>query len=364
MKVEESTKDKRLAQARAELEEICKQRGRSEGPSTSKEDYNKRNRSRNKQESRTPKQESDSDVITVWDLPMWARRTQVFEMVRFIGRVEHIELVKGPSGKTKAEIKFETGSYDRKRRDEIWCLPFMNQLLVRVTTGINSYNILRARNRYSTRLLDLPENANEVLLWRQVKKTGARALHIFRNTNGNSMSSATVYFEKEEDVTNSLKFSMFYYNNKLRWAKKETKSIEPIGIEESEDEEMLQGVSTKYLGKRKEAEKKQENKGKVVFKDRTHEKEFSDRREGIMSLDDIFGERESIEIEISDSEEENNEAKRENRYTKESRRIDRVTDNKQEAKRTKDTLLASITQQLRSLEGKIARIGALGPNHS
>ena len=32
------------------------------------------------------------------------------------------------------------------------------------------------------------------------------------------MRSVTVYFEKEEDMLNSSKFLMSYYDNKLKWA--------------------------------------------------------------------------------------------------------------------------------------------------
>src|SRR5438477_381919 len=82
---------------------------------------------------------------------------------------------------------------------EIWCLPFVNELLVRISTGTNNYLLLRTRNRFSKRLLDLPENTNEVLLWRQIKRSEARVLHIFKNSNNNNMRSAMIYFKKEED---------------------------------------------------------------------------------------------------------------------------------------------------------------------
>jgi hypothetical protein len=272
------------AEARAELEEIHRQRGRNLSSNKANWEYNNNEEICDKKESRNSKQDINNDVITVWDLPIWTKRSQVFEAVRFIGRVEHIELIRSPNGKTKAEINFSAGSYDRIKRDEIWCLPFMDQLLVRVSKGVNSYNTLQLRNRHSIRLLDLPENANEVLLWRQVKKTGAKALHIFKNANGNSMSSATVYFEKEEDIMNSLKFSMFYYNNKLRWAKKESIRSESMDIEKLENKEPRQGKSAKQVGKKKEAIQKQEVRSEEVMENRST----------------------TIEMEISVNEEEEN----------------------------------------------------------
>jgi len=72
----------------------------------------------------------------------------------------------------------------------------MNQVLVRIIAGTNNYELLCLRNRFSKRLIDLPENTNEILLWRQVKKSGARALYIFKNSNNNNIGSIIVYFER------------------------------------------------------------------------------------------------------------------------------------------------------------------------
>ena len=127
-------------------------------------------------------------------------------------------MIKSASDKTRAEVEFQTGTFDKRKMSEIWCLPFVNELLVRISTGTNNFFLHCIRNRFSKRLLDLPENTNEVLLWRQIKRSGARALHIFKNSNNNNIRSATVYFEKEEDMLNSSKFLMSYYDNKLKWA--------------------------------------------------------------------------------------------------------------------------------------------------
>jgi len=125
-------------------------------------------------------------------------------------------MIKSSYSKTRAEIEFKVDTFDKERMREIWCLPFADQLLVRVTVGNSNYELLRERNRFSTRLLNLPENTNEVLLWRQAKKTGVKTLHIFKNSNNNKMGSVTVYFNEEKDRVSSLKFSIYYYNNKLR----------------------------------------------------------------------------------------------------------------------------------------------------
>ena len=73
-------------------------------------------------------------------------------------------MIKSSYGKTRAEIKFKADTFDKEWIKEIWCLLFADQLLVRVTIGNSNYELLRERNRFSTRLLNLPKNTNEILL--------------------------------------------------------------------------------------------------------------------------------------------------------------------------------------------------------
>ena len=40
-------------------------------------------------------------------------------MVWFIGRVEHIEMIKSAYDKTRAEVEFKIGTYDERKRNEI-----------------------------------------------------------------------------------------------------------------------------------------------------------------------------------------------------------------------------------------------------
>ena len=59
-----------------------------------------------KQQNQNSKPETSKDHLTIWDLPSWARRSQVFESVHYFGRVAHIEMIKEPLSKTRAEIDF------------------------------------------------------------------------------------------------------------------------------------------------------------------------------------------------------------------------------------------------------------------
>src|SRR4051794_20481962 len=93
----------------------------------------------------------------------------------------------------------------------------MSNYLVRITQGKSNFEELRIHKKFSRRLVDLSENVNKVLLWRQVRKTKAKSLHIFKNTNNNNRRSAIIYFKNEKDLVNSSKFAMSYYNSKLNW---------------------------------------------------------------------------------------------------------------------------------------------------
>ena len=91
----------------------------------------------------------------------------------------------------------------------------MKNHLFRVTIGKCNLEELKAHNMYNRKLLNLLEDTNEVLLWRQVRRTGTKALHIFKNSNSNSKRSTTVYFKNEKDYINNTKFTVFYFNSRL-----------------------------------------------------------------------------------------------------------------------------------------------------
>jgi hypothetical protein len=243
---------------------------------------------RNKEKQIVNKIEPREDIrhITVWDLPNWTRRTQVFEAVRYFGRVEHIEIVRETYNKTKAQVEFAVGTCDIGVFEETWCIPFMRDFLVRVTPGTNNYEKLKRRNEFSTRLLDLPKNTNEVLLWRQVRHTGAKSLHIFKNNNSNNMRSATIYFANRRDLLESFKYVVYYYNNKLKWA-----SWKRNGIKDNSDNEIQEEEPNRLQSRGKE---------KIEYERNTIEE--------ILELN--IGREETMLIEDSDEEISNNSCKK------------------------------------------------------
>ena len=103
---------------------------------------------------------------------------------------------------------------------------FHNEVLVRVTPGINKTEVLEERKQYTLKLYNVPKNANEILLFRQIRHANAKGVHVFRNTNGNNKSYAIVTFKNKKDMIEAKKYNITYYNTKLNW---ESKRFEEAG---------------------------------------------------------------------------------------------------------------------------------------
>ena len=87
-------------------------------------------------------------------------------------------------------------------------------------------------------------------------------MHIFKNSNNNNIGSAIVYFKKQEDMINISSFSIYYYDNKLRWVSTEKQDFETVKNKSSKDyieSEIYQKRSAKSLRKRREYEQEQED---------------------------------------------------------------------------------------------------------
>jgi hypothetical protein len=358
-KAEKSTekrnrKTKREKQAQEELEEIFKQR-KKKTPQGAKEEKKtkEQNSIKLRRETEEKKPIDKGNQITVWDLPKWTRRSQVFESVRHFGRVAHIEMIREASNKTRAEIEFTPETANKKELEETWCIPFTKDYLVRVTLGTNNIEELRARNKFTRKIIDLPENTNEVLLWRQVKRTGAKSLHIFKNTNNNNMRSATVYFSQEKDFLESTRCAIYYYNNKLRWA------TERSGIYKRENNTRQQ--EGKY--------KKTETNEKEWNRDERTESYEENSMEGILGLKRRRGEsskvEESEDEEIQDNWEEEEEEQKEEAKNKEGiiKKKSPVDKEKHETKE-EESLQLDIYSLFRKLEEKLEVLKERRPNRS
>ena len=102
-------------------------------------------------------------------------------------------MIREGSRKIRAEISFEEESR-LIQEIETWIIPLTNNLLVCITPGFNRREILESHKQFMLRLYNIPQNINEVLLFRQLKHTGARTVHVFKNSNGNNKGYALVSF--------------------------------------------------------------------------------------------------------------------------------------------------------------------------
>jgi RNA recognition motif. (a.k.a. RRM, RBD, or RNP domain) len=167
-----------------------------------------------KEEKHTPK--IQQETITVWDLPHNVSRTQVFDSIRHLGKIRNIEMIRDGRWKVRAEVIFEM-MRRKVHGEEVWIVPFFNDFFVRITPGLSRREILDNRNQFTLKLYNIPKDTNEILLFRQLRHTGARAIHIFRNTNGNNRGCAVVSFQNKEDLERARRCHVTYYNSKLQW---------------------------------------------------------------------------------------------------------------------------------------------------
>ena len=125
-------------------------------------------------------------------------------------------MIKERSYKMRAEI---TLTKERKinKEDFPWVLPFDNNILIRITPGHNRREILEDRKQYILRLYNIPKNINEILLFRQIKYTNAKSIHVFRNANGNNKGYAIVSFKNKKDLFEARRYSIKYYDTRLTW---------------------------------------------------------------------------------------------------------------------------------------------------
>ena len=94
------------------------------------------------------------------------------------------------------------------------------------------------------------------------------------------MRSETLYFKKQEDMINALRFLIYYYDDKLRWADAGRWETEVVVVENQRAKEypepkIHQKRSEKSLGKRREDEQDQEGECSKFIQERKQEEERS-----------------------------------------------------------------------------------------
>ena len=116
-----------------------------------------------------------------------------------MGRVKNIVVIQEGYLKMRAEVTFEEFRMNILEK-KIWAIPLLNNILVHITLGLNRKKILESKKQYAIKLFNVPKEANEVLLFRQIRNTRAKTVHIFKNSNRNNKGFAVVTFRNKRDL--------------------------------------------------------------------------------------------------------------------------------------------------------------------
>jgi hypothetical protein len=100
------------------------------------------------------------------------------------------------------------------------------ELLARIIVGMNREEDLRSRSRFRAKLFSISKHANEILLWRQLKVVGAKAVWIPKNRNGYSRAYAVAYFKNLEEKNRAINSSIKYFEYRLEWEDYKNASLE------------------------------------------------------------------------------------------------------------------------------------------
>jgi hypothetical protein len=161
---------------------------------------------------RTEENVKTGNYLTIWDLPPNINIEEVEHMCRNIKDAK-IERIKRSKYKALAIV------YTKNLREENipWALPIGTHKLARVSKGNEDYNLRDQHSLYTTKLLELPGNASEVLLLRCLRKRGAKSVYIPTNRNGNQRRSAIVTFALEKEMKTAQTKPIRFNNHLLFW---------------------------------------------------------------------------------------------------------------------------------------------------
>ena len=98
-----------------------------------------------------------------------------------------------------------------------WVISLENGKLTRIMFGNQNREDLKKREGCKAILTNVPNTAQEALLLRAIRFTGAKSVYIPYNSNRNPSHIAKVFFESEEDKKRAINRSINYYNTRLYW---------------------------------------------------------------------------------------------------------------------------------------------------
>jgi hypothetical protein len=159
----------------------------------------------------------DFTWVSLWDLPSDYSKGEIRRALKHLGRVEEIRTQRYKFFQV-AEAKIFTKSEEQIRKIKAnWVIGLENGKLARITTGNINKEDLRKREGCRATLIGVPSSAQEILLLRALRATGAKAVYMPYNSNRNPSCVAKVFFETEEDMKKALNRNIYYFNTKLSW---------------------------------------------------------------------------------------------------------------------------------------------------
>lgn len=177
-----------------------------------KEESQRRNR---RQESKGKGR--DFIWVTLWDLPIGYSKTEIQRLLKGFGSIEEIQ-TRNQGDSQIAEVRIYLRNKEQEERIKTnWAIGLENGKLTRLTTGNQNKDDLIERENYRAIITNVPNTAQETILLRALRFTGAKSLYIPLNSNGNPRSIAKVFFESKEDRDRAMNKSINYYNTRLYW---------------------------------------------------------------------------------------------------------------------------------------------------
>ena len=151
----------------------------------------------------------EESLLMIWNLPANINTEEVEHMCRSI-KGACVKYIKRSKYKALAVIK----TRKIEERSIPWSLPIGIHKLARVTIGEEDYDRRNMQSQFTTKLIELPGNASEVLLLRCLKKKGAKSVYIPPNKNENQRKSATIMFASAEKIK-AAQTRLIRFNNYL-----------------------------------------------------------------------------------------------------------------------------------------------------
>lgn len=155
--------------------------------------------------------------ITVWDL---LDRTRIDRLRSQLERFGRAVCIREANKDFRRAAVFRVRPHDEEWRVRLlktWAIETEEGRLLRMNIGHLNFAALKERERYRAIVRNIPKNAIDGILLRQLQRVNAKNVFIRRNSNGNYSSVAIVDFASREDKEVALRQTVYYRDTKLKW---------------------------------------------------------------------------------------------------------------------------------------------------